>query len=244
MLLNATRWLRSLLISIPLIVLGTVVAATLGILVSLSLPSLGLLEGIRKAWAQWILACAFVHVTVQGKENIASADTVLICSNHLSYLDPPALVLALHRPVRFLAKDSLFRIPFLGWAMRIEGDIPIERNNPRAAVRSLHRAAAASRTGISFLVFPEGARSRDGSLQPFLQGAFRLAIQGQVPVLPLAIQGSREALRPGSLLIRGGEVRIAIGEMIPTQGLSVRDAGELGDRVKEEIRRLLSPHKE
>ncbi|MBI3933403.1 MAG: 1-acyl-sn-glycerol-3-phosphate acyltransferase [Acidobacteria bacterium] len=239
MLLNAIRWLRSTFLSIPLILLGTIAATTLGIAASLISSSPAALEGIKKLWARWILACGFVHLTVQGQENIPAAPTALFCSNHLSYFDPPALVVALGRPVRFLAKESLFRVPFLGWAMRREGDIPIDRDSPRSAARSLERAAAAARAGTSFVVFPEGGRSLDGNLKPFLSGAFRLAIQAQVPVVPIAIRGSREVLRPGSLWIRGGAVRIVIGEAVLTAGLSARDQGALAARLEAAIRRML-----
>ena len=239
MLLNAIRWLRSIFISIPLIVLGTIAAATLGIAASLVMPKSPALDSIKKTWARWILAVAFVSIRVRGRENIASDRTVLYCSNHLSYLDPPALIVALGNPVRFLAKVSLFRVPFLGWAMRREGDIPIEKDHPRAAARSLERAAQAARSGTSFVVFPEGGRSLDGKLQPFLSGAFRLAIEAQVPVVPIGIRGSREALRPGSLLIRGGVVQIEIGKPIPTDGLTARDQEALSRRVEQAIQALL-----
>ncbi|MBI4479074.1 MAG: 1-acyl-sn-glycerol-3-phosphate acyltransferase [Acidobacteria bacterium] len=239
MLLNAIRWLRSIFISIPWIVLGTIAAATLGIAALLVMPKSPALDRIKKTWARWILAVAFVSIRVRGSENIASDRTVLYCSNHLSYLDPPALIVALGNPVRFLAKVSLFRVPFLGWAMRCEGDIPIERDHPRAAVRSLDRAAQAARGGTSFVVFPEGGRSLDGKSQPFLSGAFRLAIEAQVPVVPIAIRGSREALRPGSLLIRGGTVQIGIGKPIPTDGLTGRDQEALSRRVEQVIQAML-----
>jgi len=240
MLLTAIRWLRSVFISIPMLLLGTVAAATLGIAASLLLPKSEAVDGIKRVWARWVLMAAFVRLRVQGQENILSDRAVIYCSNHLSYLDPPALVIATGRPVRFLAKDSLFRIPFLGWAMRREGDIPIERDNPRAAARSLARAAEAIRAGTSFIVFPEGARSRDGALQTFLSGAFRLAIQAQVAVVPVAIRGSRDALRPGTLLFRGGTVRIAIGEPVAVEGLSIKDQDALSARVEQAVRRLLS----
>ena len=239
MLLNAIRWLRSIFISIPLIVLGTIAAATLGIAASLVISKSPALDSIKKTWARWILAVAFVSIRVRGRENIASDRTVLYCSNHLSYLDPPALIVALGNPVRFLAKVSLFRVPFLGWAMRREGDIPIEKDHPRAAARSLERAAQAARSGTSFVVFPEGGRSLDGKLQPFLSGAFRLAIEAQVPVVPIGIRGSREALRPGSLLIRGGAVSVVIGEPVATDGLTSRDQEALTRRVEQAIQALL-----
>jgi 1-acyl-sn-glycerol-3-phosphate acyltransferase len=235
----AIRWLRSVFVSIPLIVLGTLAATTLGMVASLLLPKTECVDEIKRAWARWILACSFVSLTVRGRDNIPSGRPVLFCCNHLSYLDPPALVAALGRPVRFLAKDSLFRLPFLGWAMRLEGDIPVARDNPRAAARSLARAAEAIRAGRSFIVFPEGRRSRDGQLQPFLSGAFRLALHAHAPVVPVAIRGSREALRPGTLFFPGGTVRIAIGASLATDGVAASDQESISARVEQAIRQLL-----
>ena len=240
MLLKAILWLRSILISIPLIVLGTGVTASLGIVLSWFRPRSVGLDRIKKTWARLVLSCAFVRLQVQGQANIPSDRAVLFCSNHLSYLDPPALVVASDRPVQFLAKQSLFHIPFLGWAMRRMGDISIDRENPRAAARSLRQAAAATRAGASIIVFPEGSRSRDGQLQPFLSGAFRMAIQAQVPVVPVAIRGSRAALRPGSLLFLGGGVRITFGEPIAFETLALKGPSSMANRVEQVVRQLLA----
>jgi len=239
MLLQAIRWLRSTFISIPLIVLGTLVATTLGIAASFAFPKSNLPDGIKRAWALWILAAGFVRLTVKGRKNIPPHSTILFCSNHLSYFDPPALVVAIGQPVRFLAKESLFRIPLFGWAMRRAGDIPIAKENPRSAARSLARAAEVARAGTSLVVFPEGGRSLDGDLQPLLSGAFRLAIRAQAPVVPIAIRGSREVLRPGSLFLHGGTIEIVIGEPIPTFGLTARDQDVLSTSVETAIRSML-----
>jgi 1-acyl-sn-glycerol-3-phosphate acyltransferase len=198
-----------------------------------------LLESCKRGWARFLLAVSFVRVSVQGRENLDGSRTCIFCANHLSYLDPPLLLACLETPVRFLAKKSLFGIPFLGWAMRGEGDVPIDRENPRAAARSLARAAALVRQGTSLVVFPEGGRSRDGTLQPFLSGAFRIAIRSQTPVVPIAIRGTREALRPGSLHFRGGHVQVAIGKPISTHELSAADQDTLSIAVREKIQPML-----
>lgn len=240
MLRDALSWIRTVVFSVPLILLMTAEATTLALVVSVVDRESQLLEGCKRTWARLILAASFVHITVRGREKMDPSQTYVFCANHLSYLDPPLLILALPTRIRFLAKKSLFTIPFLGWAMRWEGDISLDRQNKRAAARSLARATELVRRGTSLVVFPEGGRSRDGTLQPFLSGAFRLAIRAQAPVVPIAIQGTREALRPGSLHLRGGPVQLIIGEPIPTQGLSARDTNPLALRVQEAIRRMLS----
>lgn len=239
MLRDAFTWARSFLFTIPLILVATVTATALGLAAALLAPRGRLLESCKRGWARILLGVSFVHISVQGRENLDGSRAHIFCANHLSYLDPPALLASLRTPVRFLAKQSLFHVPFLGWAMRGEGDIPIDRENPRAAARSLASAVASVRRGTSLVVFPEGGRSRDGTLQPFLGGAFRIAIQAEAPVVPVAIRGTREALRPGSLHVRGGRVRVIIGQPIPTQGLSASDQDRLAAGVRERIQQML-----
>jgi 1-acyl-sn-glycerol-3-phosphate acyltransferase len=125
--------------------------------------------------------------------------------------------------------------------MKVAGDIPLDRGNVRSAVRSLKMARKAVLQGYPLVIFPEGGRSLDGELQPFLGGAFRLAIDAQLPVIPVAIQGTREALRPGSLLLRGGSVRVAFGRPISTKGLGRKHRDELRRAVESTIRSMLSP---
>jgi 1-acyl-sn-glycerol-3-phosphate acyltransferase len=240
MVRNIILWFRSLFISIPLIVLGTFAAATLAIIASWVRPRSNALHRIRRAWARWILFSSFVRLEVRERQKIPRHRAVLFCSNHLSYLDPPALLAALDCPVLFLAKESLFRIPFFGWAMSLGSDIPIERDNPHAAGRSLLRAAEAARAGNSLVIFPEGERSPDGVLQPFLPGAFRLAIRTGAPVVPVAIRGSRAALRPGSLLLRGGLVRVTVGEVIAGESLALPDQDAVSALVRQSMSRMIS----
>ena len=239
MLSNALRWIRSLLVSIPGILLATAALGTLA-LVCLPLDRRGRRrERCRRLWARLIVVASFVRITVRGLEKLDPVRTCVFCANHQSYMDPPIVIAALGRPVRFLAKKSLFSIPFLGWGMRLVGDVPVDRENARAAARSLRRAADLVRGGVSLVVFSEGGRSLDGTLQPFLSGAFRLAIDAGVPVVPLAILGTREVLAPGSIHIRGGSAQVIVGSPIPTEGVSRKDRGALAGQVRQIIRRML-----
>jgi 1-acyl-sn-glycerol-3-phosphate acyltransferase len=239
MLPNALSWVRSLLFTIPLITAFTVgvgIAALAGAL-------LGLRGDFQnrclRLGAQMVLHASLVRVTVSGLEKIYPAKTYVFCSNHLSYMDPPVLLACLGHRVRFLAKKSLFSMPFLGWAMWGAGYVPIERENPRAAARSLARAANTIRSGNSIILFPEGSRSRDGALQPFLSGGFRLAIEVQAPVVPLAIAGTRQVLAPGSIHVHGGRVQLIVGDPIPTLGMTAGERKKLAARVRNNIKEML-----
>ena len=124
--------------------------------------------------------------------------------------------------------------------MRCGGHIPVERENPRAAVQSLARAAEQVRKGMSFIIFPEGGRSLDGTLQPFLSGGFRLAIKLQVPVVPIAISGTRQVLAPGSIHIHTGKILVIAGDPISTEGMTPKDRASLAATVYRDIEELLA----
>ena len=239
MLLNALSWVRSLLFTIPLII-ASIVGMAIAILAG---ALLGLRGDFRnrcmRLGSQMLLHASLVRVTVSGLEKIDPAKTYVFCSNHLSYMDPPVLLVCLGHRVRFLAKKSLFSVPFLGWAMRGAGYVPIERENPRATPRSLARAANTMRSGNSIIIFPEGRRSRDGALRPFLSGSFRLALDLQAPVVPLAIAGTRQVLAPGSIHVHSGRVRLIVGDPIPTLGMTAGDRKKLAAKTHEAVRELL-----
>ena len=228
--------IRSTLFSIPAIVIATMVAAVIAVP---AITDRRFLATVRRFWARVLLRCAFVNLRAEGARHISSTNTCIICCNHQSYIDPPALLAVLPGGMRFVAKQSLFRIPFLGWGMKVAGDIAIDRDTPRAAARSLAQAAALARSGVSLVIFPEGGRSLDGRLQPFYSGAFRLAIEAQVPIVPAAIRGTRDVLRPGSLLIRGGDVQLTFGAPISPEGMTKRDQAALERRVEDAIRMML-----
>jgi 1-acyl-sn-glycerol-3-phosphate acyltransferase len=158
-------------------------------------------------------------------------------SNHCSNIDPFLLG---HLPweMKFLAKSSLFKIPFVGWGIKIAGDIPLVRGSTMSVKRAMERARFYVERGMPVLIFPEGTRSTTGDLLPFKDGAFRLAIETQAHILPIAIGGTVGALRKGDWkpgIARGTSI---VGEPISTEGLTMKDVADLKERVKQSISAL------
>jgi 1-acyl-sn-glycerol-3-phosphate acyltransferase len=195
-------------------------------------------EVVCRSWARVILKGLGVTLSVEGREHLDPAQPYVYACNHLSHVDPPSCYLALPGHLRLAAKKSLFQIPVFGWALHRSGQIPIDRSDAQSAQTKLNANVEAIKTRISVLLFPEGTRSDDGTLQPFKKGAAVLAIQAQVPIVPMAIAGSREILPKGFNAIHGGTVRIRIGTPIPTRGMSLEERGALTERVRAEVARL------
>ena len=226
----------SLVVVDPLIVLSTIMFGLVSIVVTLFDKTGDAGLGVARAWARSLLVVARVPVEVEGLEKLDPRASYVICSNHLSYMDTP--VVLTHVPVRFrfLAKRGLFQIPFLGTHLAQAGHIPVPREDPRAAVKTMNVAAETIRArGISMLIFPEGGRSHDGVLQPFKEGAAYIAIKAGVPILPIALSGTREVLPFGGGTFRPGRVRLRIGEPIATAGLTPRDREQVTNQARERI---------
>ena len=186
----------------------------------------------------WLaLTLAGIRYRVAGRENVPDT-AVVFCSNHESNVDPPVLFRALHPQLHILYKAELHKFPLMGTLFDVGGFVPVDRRNRERAMASIRRGAEALRQGHSFLIFPEGTRSRGGELLPFKKGGFIMAIQAQAPIVPVAVQGGRAAMRKGSPWVRPVDVTVTIGEPIPTAGLSVDDRDELITRVREAIERL------
>lgn len=167
----------------------------------------------------------------------APSRTVCI-SNHASNIDPFAL-LALPWEMKFLAKSVLFRIPFVGWGIGIAGDIPLVRGSSQSVKKALARAKFYVERGMPVLFFPEGTRSKDGTLLPFKDGAFRLAIECQADILPIAIAGTRKALQKGDWRPSPARGWIRVGEPLSTQGMTLEDVGRLKEATRTRVAELL-----
>ena len=189
--------------------------------------------GVRMA-----LALAGIRYRVSGQENVPDT-AVVFCSNHESNVDPPVLFEALHRRLHVLYKAELHKFPIMGTVFDIGGFVPIERSDRERAMRSIATGAESLKAGNSFLIFPEGTRSRTGDLLPFKKGGFIMAIEAQVPIVPVAISGGRAAMRKGSPIVRPVHVSVRIGRPVPTQGLTLNDRDTLIVQVREEVRKLL-----
>jgi 1-acyl-sn-glycerol-3-phosphate acyltransferase len=154
-------------------------------------------------------------------------------------MDTPTLLAHIPNSFRFLAKQELFKIPFIGGHLERAGNISVPLDDPRAALRVLSQAGKGMKErGVSMLVFPEGGRSETGELQPFKDGAALLALKAQVPVVPIGIVGIRDVLPMHSHHIRPGRVTLRIGNPIPTEGMEIRDRTALTERLYREISAL------
>jgi len=228
--------LRSLLITDPLIILATLLYWSASQAASLFDATGRKQARIASAWGRALLRIGRVKVKVEGLEKISPEGSYVFVSNHLSYMDTPVFLANIPVQFRFLAKLGLFQIPFLGWHLKRAGHIPVPRGDARAAVKTMSMAAQIVRErGISLLVFPEGGRSRDGSLGAFKEGAAYIAIQAGVPLVPVGVKGTREVLPFGSGHIQTGNVTVRIGDPIPTDKASPRDRVRLTAELRHQI---------
>jgi 1-acyl-sn-glycerol-3-phosphate acyltransferase len=223
---------RSLLITAPLIFLYTGVMGSISLASSL-LDSHGRIQhACARVWSKMILWTCRVKLRVTGLENVKLGVPYVLCVNHQSHMDVPIVLAALPFQFRFAAKKQLFRYPFLGWHLRRSGHVPIDRENPHAAVKSLREAADKIREGTPVVIFPEGGTSQDGSILPFKGGGFMLATRSEVEAIPVTIRGSRAVLVPRTYYARAGRVEVEVGRPIVSRGLST---SELAHRVRNEI---------
>jgi 1-acyl-sn-glycerol-3-phosphate acyltransferase len=223
---------RSVLITAPLIFLYTGIMGSLSVASSL-IDSKGRFQhACARTWSRMILWTSRVRLRVRGLENLEADVPYVLCVNHQSHMDIPIILAALPIQFRFAAKKQLFRYPFLGWHLRRSGHVPIDRENPHAAVKSLREAAEKMRQGTPVVIFPEGGTSLDGSIKPFKGGGFMLATRSESDAVPITISGSRAVLAPKTYYVRGGSVDVTVGKPIGSRGIS---AMELANRVREEI---------
>jgi 1-acyl-sn-glycerol-3-phosphate acyltransferase len=172
---------------------------------------------------------------VEGGEEIDWSKPHIFICNHQSILDIPVAFVALPCDLRFIAKRALAYVPFLGPYMWATGMIFVDRGAGEKARESVRQAGQRVKDGASVLAFAEGTRSKDGRIHEFKKGAFVVALESQVPIVPVAIDGADAVLPPGGLRVRPGVIRVKIGQPIPTAGLTYEDRDELIHRVREAI---------
>jgi 1-acyl-sn-glycerol-3-phosphate acyltransferase len=188
------------------------------------------------------LALSGMRTHVEGMEHLQRHRAAVYAVNHASNVEPPILfdmLNPLFPKLRILYKAELRKLPVLVRAFDLAGFVPLERGNREQSLPAIDRAAQALVEGNSFLIFPEGTRSRSGELLPFKKGGFIMAIKGQAPVVPVAIVGARDAMRKGSPWIRPVDVRVRLGPPIETAGLTLDDRETLVNRARGEVARLL-----
>jgi 1-acyl-sn-glycerol-3-phosphate acyltransferase len=230
------RTLFFYLVFYPWTVIALIIAICLSLFGQNVVHSWGIL------WGRSCLWLAGLNVKVTGAENLTVAGPAIYVSNHQSNFDIPLLYAGLPIQFRWMAKQELFSIPLFGTAMKRGGYIPIDRSNRKEAMRSLTAAARRIRDGVSVIIFPEGTRSPDGTLQPFKKGALLLAAKAGVPIVPMAIHGSHQVQPKGSLRINPVPLQLTIMPPIATAGLKMAHIDKLTDQVHERIARCLENH--
>ena len=187
-----------------------------------------------RTWAAGILWTARCPVDVTRLSAEVPKGGFLFFSNHASMLDILALFVALKEtPFVFAAKRELFKVPFIGWHLRLAGYVEVDRDNRERVISAYERAAKQIRErGTVVTVYPEGTRSPDGTVRPFKKGAFMLAIESQVPIVPVAVDGAQHALRKHTLRLYGHPIRVVVGAPIETHGLTAADRDELLRRTR------------
>jgi 1-acyl-sn-glycerol-3-phosphate acyltransferase len=228
-------YLRSLLFTNLLIYLYTAVCGTFSLLGSLFDARGRWQHACARVWSRLILTTSGIRVRVEGLENVNPRETAIYCANHQSAMDIPILFVNLPVQFRFVAKRSLFNMPFMGWHLRRSGHIPVDRGRPRESLRSFAQAAQRIREGCPVVMFPEGRRSRDGQIGPFKAGSIYLAVLSGVPIVPITLNGTRAVLKPDTYHVRAGQTEMIVHPAISTKDLTLEDVDALSKRVRDQI---------
>lgn len=185
----------------------------------------------KKVWADALIRITGSTIKPQYEEEIDWSKPHIFVSTHQSTLDIAVGFLVLPSPLRFVAKKELLYVPFLGWYMWAMGMIFVDRKRNEKAIASLKRAGEIIRNGASIIAFPEGTRSPDGRILPLKKGIFVVAIEAGVPIVPIAIEGTREVMPKNSFKLRPREIKVAFGKPIPTKDLVYEDRSPLTEQV-------------
>lgn len=235
---EALSLLRSICWMIPMLAVLTSIMGFLSLLSSVFDSTGELQHKIARTWGRMLMSVFLIDLRLVGSDRLEAGQPYVFASNHFSLIDTPLVFGLMPLPFRILARSGLWKIPFIGWHLSRAGHLPVDRSNPRVAARNIAYAAEKVRSGRSILIFPEGGRRRGEEMRRFKTGAAHIANQAGVPIVPMAISGTRRILPPGSLHLRPGVAEIRFGEPIPTVGADQTSAAALTERVRLAIERL------
>ncbi|MBU1865009.1 MAG: 1-acyl-sn-glycerol-3-phosphate acyltransferase [Actinobacteria bacterium] len=216
------------------VVIATGFLGASAIVLALINPKMPMINRVIRTWGRVALFFGAVKVTVVGADLLDPDGSYMLISNHQSAMDPPIHAAKLPVSVRFLAKKELFKFPIFGRAMRAVGMVETDRRAGIAGHRAINQQVArVMELEKSLIIYPEGTRTRDGDLRTFKKGAFRIAIDNDLPIVPLTLHGAFEAWPPGSRVCWGGPVTMVIHEPIPTHGLATSDIESLLEQTRD-----------
>jgi len=196
-------------------------------------PSLALY--LTKILARTILIMGGVRLEVVGAEKLDPKRGSVYVGNHRSHVDSASIFASCPAEARFLIKKEVFKIPLVSFALKSLQMIPVDRSNAEAAAQSIDLAVSRIQSGASIILFPEGTRSRHPYILPFKKGAFVLAIKAQAPIVPFTVIGADRALKPDTLKLYGGPVKLIFHDPIETQGMSLEDRQELLEKTQKVV---------
>ena len=180
----------------------------------------------------------FSPFTVTGLDQIDTTKTHVYAVNHASALDIPALYAHLPFQFRILHKKELWSYPIVGWHLKRSGQVCVDQQNPARSVGQIKSALRTLKRGMPLVIFPEGGRTPDGRIQPFLPGAFFLAIKAEADIVPVALRGMYELLPMNTYHVKPRPLEMRVGKPIPTKGLTLRDMDELSEMVRKAIEEM------
>ena len=227
------HWWRTVFYLIPAVSLYTIVLGTLSVISSLFDRRGNFGHRCARAWSWLIVKTSGVTIDVEGLEKLDRSRSYIFAANHQSIYDIPILFTSLPFQLRIISKDSIGRIPFMGWHLSRTGHVLVDRARPGAGVvKKMARLVAA---GHSLIVFPEGTRSIDGSVARFKAGSFLIALQSQLPIVPISLVGSRHVMFRGEVTVRPRHVTVIVHDPVETAGLPRDAARELTETVRDKV---------
>ena len=230
--------LRSYFIFDPLIWTYTVAFGIISIPVVLFRDEERILHRLARRWSQLIMKTIFSPVKVRGLEKVDLSKPHVYAVNHASALDIPVLYVYLPFQFRIVFKKELLNYPVIGWHLKRSGQVCIDQQAPSRSIASIRSAVKSLKAGMPLVIFPEGGRTSDGRIRPFLPGAFFLAIKAQVDVVPVALVGTYELLPMNTYHIRCRPLEMRVGTPISTAGYNLRHMEELSARVQKAMEDL------
>jgi len=236
--------LRSYFILDPLIWAYTIILGTISLIASLFDRNGRIQHRLASFWSWLVMKTILSPVTVTGNAAAlageAGGKARVFAVTHASALDIPILYVYLPFQFRIVFKSELLSYPFVGWHLKRSGQVCINQQNPSASIGAIKSSLKSLRQGMPLVIFPEGGRTRDGQIQPFLPGAFFLAIKAQAEIVPIALVGTFDLLPMNTYHIKCQPLEMRVGKAISTDGLALADTDAVSAKVKAAIEELHS----